>query len=165
MPTSSDRTTALQRLMFLVDTNVISEARKGERADPGVVAFWAEAARNDTPIFLPAVTIGELRRGVELIRYRGDQQQAKLLEQWLEQVLIDYGDRVLSLDCDAAQVWGKLRVPHPQHAIDKQIAAIALLHDLTVVTCNTGDFTDTGVRLLNPFSRDIKQSPSRQTST
>jgi predicted nucleic acid-binding protein len=137
--------------MFLVDTNVISKARKGQRADPGVAAFWAEAARSDTAIFLASVTIGELRRGVELIRYRGDQQQAELLEQWLEKVLIDYGERVLSLDCDAAQVWARLRVPNPQHAIDKQIAAIALLHDLTVVTRNTADFADCGVHLLNPF--------------
>ena len=140
--------------MFLVDTNVISEIRKGKRADPGVVAFWAEAARNDTPIFLASVTIGELRRGVELIRYRGDQQQVKILEQWLEQVLIDFGDRVLSLECDAAQVWGRLRVPNPQHGIDKQIAAIALLHDLTVVTRNTTDFAGCGVSLLNPFAND-----------
>jgi predicted nucleic acid-binding protein len=138
--------------MFLVDTNVISEARKGKRADPGVVVFWAEAARRDTPIFLASVTIGELRRGVELIRYRRDPQQAALLEQWLEQVLLDYGDRVLSFDGDAAQVWGRLRVPNPQHTIDKQIAAIALLHDLTVVTRNTADFAGCGVALLNPFS-------------
>lgn len=67
--------------------------------------------------------------------------------------MIDYGDRVLSLDCDAAQVWGRLRVPNPQHAIDKQIAAIALLHDLTVVTRNTADFVGCGVPLLNPFSK------------
>jgi predicted nucleic acid-binding protein len=67
--------------MFLVDTNVISEARKRKRADPGVVAFWAEAARNDTPIFLASIMISELRRDVELIRYRGDQQQAEILEQ------------------------------------------------------------------------------------
>lgn len=60
--------------MFLVDTNVISEARKGQRADSGVVTFWAEAARHDTPIFLASVTIGELRRGVELITHRGDSQ-------------------------------------------------------------------------------------------
>jgi predicted nucleic acid-binding protein len=138
--------------MFLVDTNVISETRKGRRADPGVFAFWSEAARNDTPIFLACVTIGELRRGVELIRHRGDQQQAELLEQWLEKVLLDYGDRVLSLDCDAAQLWGRLRVLNPQHGIDKQIAAIALLHDLTVVTRNTADFADCGVALLNPFA-------------
>lgn len=73
--------------MFLVDTNVISEARKRERADPGVIAFWQEAASNDIPIFLAAVTIGELRRGIELISHRGDRAQAALLEQWLQQVL------------------------------------------------------------------------------
>ncbi len=137
--------------MFLIDTNVISEARKGRRADPGVRAFWADAAREDTPLFLAAVTIGELRRGVELIRHRGDQLQAQLLEQWLLEVLETYGDRVLELDSDAAQIWGRLRVPNPHNAIDKQIAAIALLHDLTVVTRNTDDFTGCGVRLLNPF--------------
>jgi len=137
--------------MFLIDTNVISEARKGQRADPGVQAFWAAAARDDTPLFLAAVTIGELRRGVELIRHRGDQPQAQLLEQWLEEVLQTYGDRVLKLDGDATQIWGRLRVPNPHNAIDKQIAAIALLHDLTVVTRNTDDFAGSGVRRLNPF--------------
>ena len=138
--------------MYLVDTNVISEARKGPRADPGVRAFWVEAADNDIPIFLAAPTLGELRRGVELIRQRGDQPQAALLQTWLEQVVETYGDRVLALDGDAAQLWGRLRVPDPHHAIDKQIAAIALLHDLTVVTRNSPDFAATGVRLLNPFS-------------
>jgi toxin FitB len=58
---------------------------------------------------------------------------------------------VLTFDSDAAQLWGRLRVPHPEHAIDKQIAAIALLHELTVGTRNTTDFLVTGVRLLNPF--------------
>jgi len=138
--------------MFLVDTNVISEARKSPRADPGVRAFWADASRNDTPLFLSAITVGELRRGVELIRHRGDHLQAQVLERWLEQVLDDYGHRVLVLDGDAAQVWGRLRVPDPHNAIDKQIAAIALLHDLTVVTRNADDFAGSGVRVLNPFS-------------
>ncbi|WP_411877301.1 type II toxin-antitoxin system VapC family toxin [Vulcanococcus limneticus] len=137
--------------MFLVDTNVISEARKGRRADPGVVAFWTDVARLQTPLFLAAVSIGELRRGVELIRHRGDHQQAELLERWLDQLLDAYGERVLALDGDGAQLWGRLCVPDPHHAIDKQIAAIALLHDLTVVTRNTADFAGTGVRLLNPF--------------
>jgi len=138
--------------MFLVDTNVISEARKGPRADPGVRAFWADASSYDTPLFFSAITVGELRRGVELIRHRGDHPQAQLLERWLEQVLDDYGHRVLVLDGDAAQVWGRLRVPDPHNAIDKQIAAIALLHDLTVVTRNADDFAGSGVRVLNPFS-------------
>ncbi len=137
--------------MFLIDTNVISEARKGQRSDAGVQAFWAAAARDQTPLFLAAVTIGELRRGVELIRHRGDHPQAQLLEQWLVDVLRTYGDRVLHLDGDAAQLWGRLRVPNPHTAIDKQIAAIALLHDLTVVTRITDDFAGCGVRLLNPF--------------
>jgi predicted nucleic acid-binding protein len=138
--------------MFLIDTNVISEARKGRRADPGVCAFWADVIRNDSPLFLSAITIGELRRGVDLIHHRGDHEQAAVLEAWLAQVLQHYGDRVLALDGDAAQVWGRLRVPHPQNAIDKQIAAIALLHDLTLVTRHCRDFAGTGVRLLNPFS-------------
>jgi toxin FitB len=137
--------------MFLVNTNVISEARKGRRADEGMRDFWAAAARDDTPLFLAAVTIGELRRGVELIRHRGDQPQALRLEQWLAEVLQAYGDRVLDLDGDAAQIWGRLRVPNPDNAIDKQIAAIALLHDLTVVTRNIDDVACSGVRLLNPF--------------
>jgi predicted nucleic acid-binding protein len=148
----SGRLIANGQMMFLVDTNVISEARKGRRADPGVQAFWAAAARDDSPVFLAAVTVGELRRGVERIRHRGDHPQALLLERWLAEVLQHYGDRVLSLDGDAAQIWGRLRVPDPHNAIDKQIAAIALLHDLTVVTRNTDDFAGCGVRLLNPFA-------------
>ena len=137
--------------MFLIDTNVISEARKGLRADAGVQDFWATAARDNTPLFLAAITIGELRRGVELIRHRGDKPQAELVEKWLAEVLQTYGDRVLELDSDAAQIWGRLRVPNPHNAIDKQIAAIALLRDLTVVTRNVDDFAGCGVRLLNPF--------------
>jgi predicted nucleic acid-binding protein len=138
-------------LMFLIDTNVISEARKGVRADAGVLVFWDAACRDQTPFFLASVTIGELRRGVELIRHRGDHPQAALLAQWLEEVLQMYGDRVLDLDGDSAQIWGRLRVPNPHNAIDKQIAAIALLHDLTVVTRYSDDFASCGVRLLNPF--------------
>jgi len=151
MLTSSARSMSLRSAMYLLDTNVISEARKGVRADPGVNAFWAEAALHDTPLFLASVTVGELRRGVERIRHRGDQPQAARLEQWLAQVLLDYGDRILPFDAEAAQVWGCLRVRDPHHVIDQQIASIALLHDLTVVTRNTSDFLNTGVRLLNPF--------------
>lgn len=138
--------------MFLIDTNVISEARKRQRADRGVIAFWAEAASSQAQLFLPAVVVGELRRGVDQMRHRGDRQQAQHLEQWLAEVLEVYGDRVLALDAEAAQLWGRLRVPDPANALDKQIAAIALLHDLTLVTRNTRDFASTGVRLLNPFS-------------
>ena len=138
--------------MFLIDTNVISEARKGDRANPGVLAFFKQAADRGDALFLSVITIGELRRGVELIRHRGDAQQAALLEAWLTGVLVQYREHILDLDADAAQVWGRLRVPHPQHEIDKQIAAIALVNSLTVVTRNMVDFDGTGVSVLNPFA-------------
>ena len=138
--------------MYLVDTNVVSEARKAHRADHGVQAFFARIAEDKSSLYLSVVTVGELRRGVELIRHRGDELQAKLLEDWLEGTLAEYGDCILDFDAEMAQVWGRLRVPQPQNALDKQIAATALIHDLIVVTRNVEDFADTGVRLLNPFS-------------
>ncbi|CAG9269942.1 type II toxin-antitoxin system VapC family toxin [Paraburkholderia unamae] len=137
--------------MYLVDTNVISEVRKRERANKGVRSFFREIARNDSELYLSVVTIAELRRGVELIRHRGDTEQAAILETWLGAILREYGHCVLPVDEEVSQVWGRLRVPHPEHALDKLIAATALIHDLTVVTRNVDDFSGTGVRLLNPF--------------
>jgi hypothetical protein len=97
-------------------------------------------------------TIGEIRRGLENILHRGDLPQAKKLEKWLDLVVANYDDRILSFDEECAQVWGRLMSPHHQHPIDKQIAAIALIHDLTVVTRNVDDFRGTGTRVCNPFA-------------
>jgi predicted nucleic acid-binding protein len=138
--------------MYLIDTNVISEARKKNKADPGVLSFFARVEAEGTPVYLSVVTVGELRRGIELIRHRGDASQARQLEAWLQTVLTEYADCILPMDEDIAQLWGRLRVPHPEHALDKQIAATALIHDLTVVTRNQRDFEETGVRVLNPFA-------------
>jgi toxin FitB len=138
--------------VYLIDTNVISEARKTAKADSGVIRFFKEISLREEPAYLSAITVGELRRGVEMIRHRGDARQAELLEGWLAGVVHDYQDNILSLDAEAAQVWGRLRVPHPENELDKQIAAIALIHDLTVVTRNAVHFESTGVRVLNPFS-------------
>lgn len=137
--------------MYLVDTNVISEARKGARADPGVRRFFARASASGVPLYLSAITVGELRRGVELVRHRGDGRQAGRLERWLEALLEEYADYVLGFDADTAQLWGALRAPHAEHAIDKQIAATALLHGLTVVTRNERHFADL-VAVMNPFT-------------
>ena len=139
--------------MYLIDTNVISESRKRSKADSGVRAFFKRVAKDDARVFISVVTVGELRRGVELIRNRGDRRQATQLEKWLDQLLQVYEDRVLDITTDIAQLWGRLRVPHPENALDKQIAATALIYDLTVVTRNHKDFSKTGVRLLNPFEQ------------
>jgi predicted nucleic acid-binding protein len=138
--------------VYLVDTEVLSEARKGARGNRGVQDFFASADREGTPVFLSAIAIGELRQGVERIRHRGDRTQARRLERWLSHVSNTYADSVLPFDEETAQVWGRLRVPNPENPLDKQIAATALIHDLIVVTRNTHDYEPTGVRLLNPFA-------------
>ena len=111
--------------MYLIDTNIISEARKRERADAGVRQFLTRAAEREEPLFLSAITIGELRRGVELVRRRGDVEQAERLDAWLRSILEAYADRVLPFDADAAQIWGACVRKNPEPALDKQIAAIA----------------------------------------
>jgi predicted nucleic acid-binding protein len=136
--------------VYLVDTNVISEARKGAKANSGVKKFFQETEADD--LYLSAQTIGEIRRGLENIRYRGDLPQTKKLEKWLNLVVADYADKILTFDEECAQVWGRLMSPHPEHPIDKQIAAIALIYDLTVVTRNVDDFRGTGVGIKNPFA-------------
>ena len=115
------------------------------------MTFLKELRDSGDLVFLASITVGELRRGVELIRRRGDADQAERLEAWLESVVEQFGERILPLDADAAQVWGRFRVPDPDHALDKQIAAIALVNDLTLATRNVADFEGLGVRLTNPF--------------
>lgn len=137
--------------MYLIDTDVISEARKGDKAHPGVRAFFRDVARDAAPLYLSAITIGELRQGVEAMRHRGDAPQAARLEKWLDRVCGDFGDAILPFEQEAAHVWGRLRVPHPENPLDKQIAATALSYDLIVVTRNVDHYQATGVRLLNPF--------------
>ncbi len=138
--------------MYLVDTNVISEARKRSKANKGVRSFFKQVIEDETRVFMSVVSVGELRRGVESIRYRGDTRQANQLEKWLVGLLIEYQDHILDINQDIAQLWGRLRAPHPENALDKQIAATALIYELTVVSRNHKDFVKTGVRVLNPFT-------------
>lgn len=138
--------------MYLIDTDVISELRKGEQANPGVRAFFETATRGNATLYLSVITIGELRQGVEIIRHRGDKPQAERLERWLQRVTNDYADWILPFDEEAAHVWGRLRVPHSENPLDKQIAATALIFDLVVVTRNSAHYEPTGVRLVNPFT-------------
>jgi toxin FitB len=137
--------------MYLIDTNVVSEARKRDKANPGVARFFDKARTSEETVYVSVITIGEIRRGIELIRHRGDARQARQLETWLGLILREYEEHILDFTYDEAQVWGRLRVPHPENAIDKQIAATALTHDLTLVTRNTNHFEGLTIRVLNPF--------------
>ena len=138
--------------MYLVDTDVISNARKHARANPGVRQFFRDAAAQGVPLFLSAVTIGELRQGIEAVRHRRDLAQATRLARWLGTVTHEYADAILPFDEEIAQIWGRLRVPLAENPLDKQIAATALMYNLTVVTRNVADYQPTGVAVLNPFT-------------
>lgn len=149
-----------QTPMYLLDTNVISELRKQRKANLGVQQFFQAAIEQDARLYISVITLGELRRGLELIRHRGDQPQSDLLAAWLQTILDDYSDRILDFTATEAEIWGRLRVPHPQNAIDKQLAATALTCGLTLVTRNVSDFAGTGVPLLNPFNFPEPKAPN-----
>ena len=135
-------------MTWLLDTNVLSELRKGERADPGV-RQWVEGLP-DEELFTSVVVVGELRRGVELLRRR-DEVAAVAIEQWLRRLVEGYADRVLPIELAIAERWGRLGVPDPLPVPDRLMAATALEHDLTLVTRNTRDVARTGARCLDPF--------------
>ena len=137
--------------MYLVYTNIISEARIKSQANPGVRAFFKQAITDKVRLFISVVTVGELRRGVEAIRHRGDVRQARQLDKWLVALIAHYQDDILDINPDIAQLWGRLRLPNPENALEKQIAATALIYDLTVVTRNHKDFAHTGAAVLNLF--------------
>jgi predicted nucleic acid-binding protein len=138
--------------MYLVDTDVISEQRKRDSANPGVREFFKEASRSEAAVYLSVITIGELRTGVERIRHRGDRPQAARLERWLNSILAQYEEFILPVDAAIAEIWGRLGVPNPENPLDKQIAATALVYGLTVVTRNSSHFSSTGADILNPFT-------------
>ena len=133
----------------LVDTNVLSELRKGSRADAGVIAWFA--GTNESDLYSSVLVIGEIRRGIESVRRR-DEVAAQALGQWLLRTLETFGDRVLPVDAQISDRWGRLNVPDPVPAVDGLLAATALEHDLVLVTRNAKDVALTGVRALNPFS-------------
>ena len=137
--------------MYLVDTCVVSEARKQSGAHPGVRAFLQRVIEERAPVYLSVITVGELRRGVEAIRGRGGAQQAGRLERWLENLLATDPEQVLGIDIDTAQLWGAIPMPAGVSPLDRQIAATARIHDLTLVTRNENDFSGAGVTVFNPF--------------
>jgi hypothetical protein len=134
---------------YLVDTNVVSELRKGAHADANV-RQWFESVDEDT-IFLSVLVTGELRRGIEAIRRR-DPRAALALERWLDHLVRAHPDRVLPVDAATADEWGRLDARGSLPVVDGLLAATARVHDLTLVTRNVKDVVRTGVDLLDPFA-------------
>jgi len=135
---------------WLVDTNILSELRKGDRANPGIRAWFDSAADGD--LYTSVLVLGEVRRGIETIRRR-DVPSALALEQWLARVTAEFSDRTLPIDATITHRWGALDVPDPVPTVDGLVAATALVHDLVVVTRNTRDMARTGAKVLDPTAR------------
>lgn len=134
-------------MRYLLDTNVLAEVSR-LRGDAGVKRWISSVPTED--LYLSVLTLGEVRRGIVLLSRR-DQRQADVYGAWLITVLRDYADRVLPVDAEAAEEWGRMNVPDPVSIIDGLMAATAKVRNMTFVTRNTSDVTRTGVRLLNPF--------------
>lgn len=137
-------------MRYLLDTNVLSEAHK-LRGDEGVVRWLSSTFAED--LHLSVLVLGEIRRGAERLRRR-DPQQASVYEIWLEAVARDYADRILPVDAEIAEEWGRMSVPDPVPVVDGLMAATAMVKGMIFVTRNTAGVERTGVRLLNPFDAD-----------
>ena len=135
-------------MSYLIDTNVISELRKGQRCDPNVAQWFATVA--DVEIYLSVLVIGELRRGVERIRRR-DPTATVALETWLKRIVKSFDGRILAVDYEVAEEWGRMNALTPLSTIDSLLAATAKVHGLTLVTRNVKDIVNAGVSYLNPF--------------
>jgi toxin FitB len=132
---------------WLIDTNILSELRKGERANDGIRAWFADTREED--LFTSVLVLGEIRRGIELLRRR-DVPSALALEQWLIRLTQTFSERVLPVDARVADRWGTLNVPDPIPTVDGLLAATALVHDHVLVTRNVRDVSATGVQLVDP---------------
>ena len=135
-------------MRYLLDTNAISEVRKRERGNRG---FQNWASSNQPSLWaLSAVTVGEIRKGIEG-RRSADPVQARNLERWLNGVLAEFADQFLPVTLAVAERWGRLAGTLEISDADGLIAATALEHDLTLITRNVSDFAGTGVRVINPW--------------
>ena len=136
-------------MTFLIDTNIISEVRKGDRCDPAVAAWWNGVAEDH--LWLSPLVLGEIRKGAELARRR-DPQRAQALEAWLSEVISGFGSRVLPVDTAVAEQWGRMNAIRPVPVVDALLAATAKINGLTLVTRNIADVAGLDVDVLNPFA-------------
>jgi predicted nucleic acid-binding protein len=132
---------------YLLDTNIVSEARKP--TPDAAVRTWLTSVP-DEELYLSVLVVGEIRQGIERLRRR-DPSQAVVFETWLSTLQRHYADRIVPITAEVAEEWGRLNVPDPLPVIDGLMAATARLRGWTLVTRNVADLERAEVRLLNPF--------------
>jgi predicted nucleic acid-binding protein len=132
--------------MYLLDTCVISEAR---RRTPQAVT-WLRSTRSET-LFLSAITIGEIMKGVTM-KLRIDPPAAAVLLRWLDELRVVYASRILPIDHEVATSWGRLMAERSRPVVDALIAATARVNNKIIVTRNVADFADAGVTVLDPWA-------------
>lgn len=133
---------------YLIDTNIISEIRKGTKCDPNV-ATWYDSI-DDAEIYLSVLVLGEIRKGVERAR-PSDPAQARALEKWLTSVAESFAERILPVDQAVAEEWGRMAAKRPVSTVDALLAATAKVHGMTLATRNVSDVADLDADFVNPF--------------
>jgi predicted nucleic acid-binding protein len=133
---------------WLLDTNIVSELRKRERADANVRAWYAGIDARS--LWLSVLVVGEIRRGIELLRLR-DPRSARVLDQWAMRLEREHGSRILPVDRPIAVEWGRLDAAFGLSPVDGLLAATARVHDLTLATRNTKHVVRSGTPCVNPF--------------
>jgi toxin FitB len=133
---------------YLIDTNIISEIRKDTRCDRRVAAWYAAVAEDD--LYLSVLVVGEIRKGVELVRRR-DPAKAQVLKRWLGEIDAAFGDRILPIDRAVTDEWGRIGALRPVPVVDGLLAATAKVHRMTLVTRKDYDVAGLGAEVLNPF--------------
>jgi predicted nucleic acid-binding protein len=133
---------------FLLDTNILSELRKGARCDPSV-ANWA-AKESGQAHYISVLSLGEIRKGIELLRKKSPAGCIPF-ENWLQKLQSDYANCTIAITAEIGERWGKLLAIRPLPLIDSLLAATALEHGLTLATRNTKDFDGLGISIVNPF--------------
>jgi toxin FitB len=134
--------------MYLLDTNVLSELRRLGKAHPAV-RDW-QARTQSRLLCLSPITIAEIAYGWRKIAMR-EPERARILKSWIDRVLDEFSARVVPIDAATGLEFARLMMGRSRTSSDQWLAASALAHGLTIVTRNTADFADTGVRLLNPW--------------
>ena len=136
-------------MSYLLDTNVVSELRKKE-PNPRV-SQWFEVV-DPADLYLSVLVVGEIRKGIERLRRRGDSKQASMLDRWLKGLKDEFADRLVAVSAATCERWGVLSARQPITVVDGLLAATAIEHDLTLVTRERSALAATGAALLDPWA-------------